>query len=63
MTTELQHLRDTVELVRAESHPAVDPRLLAAVIDAEDRHPDDDAGALAAIEVAVRLTLDRGDSR
>jgi len=59
MTDERQHLYDTVENVRAEASPNLDPQILKAVIAAEEAHPDSDAAALAAIETAIRVVLDR----
>ena len=56
-TTDLKDLTKTVELLRKELHPDLDPAFLAAVVRAEEENPEDDAEALRAIESALRVVL------
>ena len=56
-TTELEDIVSTVEQLRKELHPDLDPRFLSAVIDAEKDNPEDDAAAVSTIEQSLRLVL------
>src|SRR5690242_15821278 len=44
-TNDLQDLLETLELVRKEKHPDVDPAFLVAVVRAEEQNPEDDQEA------------------
>jgi hypothetical protein len=56
-TTDLKDLMETVDRIRSEMHPDLDIRFLEAVVRAEEENPEDDAAALRAIQVALRVTL------
>ena len=57
--TELEDLRHTVEILRGELHPELDPAFLAAVITAEDLNPEveDQREALRQIQAALETAL------
>jgi hypothetical protein len=52
-TTDLLDLLETVERIRDQLHPGLSTRFLKAVVEAEDRFPEDDASALNLIESAL----------
>ena len=56
-TTDLRDLMLTVEQVRSEKHPSLDPTFLEAVITAEEQNPEDDNEALRCIQVALSVVL------
>jgi hypothetical protein len=62
MTTEGTNLAAVVLTVRDEMAPAADPVFLAAVVAAEEAHPDDGAAAVREIEAALAASLARGDA-
>jgi hypothetical protein len=57
-TTDLRELAAVVEQLRSELHPDLDASFLAAVIQAEEQNPEDDEGALRAIQAALRAALE-----
>ncbi|NPU64717.1 hypothetical protein HL667_06900 [Bradyrhizobium sp. 83012] len=57
-TTDLGELAAVVEQLRSELHPEINSDFLAAVIQAEEQNPDDDEGALRAIQAALRVALE-----
>lgn len=56
-TTDLKGLLETVEVLRQQIHPELDPGFVVAVVRAEEQNPEDDAEALKAIERALRDVL------
>jgi hypothetical protein len=56
-TTDLQDLLKAVESIRKEMHPGVDQRFLEAVVAAEELNPEDDEGAIRAIQLALNVSL------
>lgn len=61
-TTDLKELMETVEMLRQEIHPDLDPRFLRAVILAEESNPEDDFEAVRSIQLALTELLDAGGS-
>ncbi len=61
MTTEGSELAAVVQAVRDEVAPGADPVFLAAVVAAEEAHPDDRAAAVRDIEAALAVSLARLD--
>lgn len=57
MMSDSQKLLDVVETIRAELHPDLNAEFLAAVIEAEQRHPDNDEGALKDLQALVDSLL------
>lgn len=55
--TDLKDLLRTVESIRSEKYPDLDPDFLAAVVKAEDENPEDDAEATRGIEAALNSAL------
>ena len=60
-SSDLQHLRMTVESVREELCPSLPAAFVTAVIDAEEEYPDDAASALRAIEEALARVREAQD--
>ena len=56
-TTDLKDLTQTVELLRKELHPDLDPAFLEAVVRAEEENGEDDTEALRAIQAALQAVL------
>ena len=56
-TTDLKDLTQTVELLRKELHPDLDPAFLEAVVRAEEENSEDDTEALRAIQAALQAVL------
>lgn len=56
-TADLQELLETVELLRKQLHPELNPAFLRAVVEAEEQSPEDDSEALREIEAALRALL------
>ena len=56
-TTDLKDLTQTVELLRKELHPDLDPAFLEAVVRAEEENNEDDTEALRAIRAALQAVL------
>ena len=56
-TTDLKDLTQTVELLRKELHPDLDPVFLEAVVRAEEENSEDDTEALRAIQAALQAVL------
>ena len=56
-TTDLKDLTQTVELLRKEFHPDLDPAFLEAVVRAEEENSEDDTEALRAIQAALQAAL------
>ena len=57
MTTERDLIRATLERLRAERFPHIDPQFVDAVIDAEVTAGDDDVKALRLISAAATRAL------
>jgi hypothetical protein len=57
LTIDLKDLLETVELIRKDLHPDLDPAFLTAVVRAEEENPDDDSEAIHGIESALRAVL------
>jgi len=62
-TTDLKDLLKTVETLRKQLHPDLDPKFLEAVIRAEGENPEDDTEALQSIERALKGVLRSKGSR
>ena len=56
--TDLQDLLKTVETIRQELHPDLDAGFLDAVVRAEEQCPEDEEGAVRAIETALKVLLE-----
>lgn len=56
-TTDLADLLKAVESIRSEMHPDLNRSFLEAVIAAEEANPEDDDGAIQAIQAALNAAL------
>jgi hypothetical protein len=56
-TTDLKDILATVERLRDELHPDLDPAFIQAVVRAEEENLEDDAEALRMIESALKAVL------
>jgi|HigsolmetaAR202D_1030399.scaffolds.fasta_scaffold01122_13 hypothetical protein len=56
-TTDLSDLLKAVESIRSEMHPDLSRSFLEAVVAAEEANPEDDDGAMKAIEAALNAAL------
>jgi hypothetical protein len=56
--TDLHDLIKTVELIRKDLHPDLEPQFIEAVVRAEEENPEDDETALRAIQSALRTLLE-----
>ena len=56
-TTDLKDLTQTVELLRKELYPDLDPVFLEAVVRAEEENSEDDTEARRAIQAALQAVL------
>ncbi len=56
-TNDLRDLLEAVEAIRKEIHADLDGGFLAAVVQAEEQNPEDDAEAIRAIQEALKAAL------
>ena len=56
-TNDLKDLLEAVEAIRKETHADLDGGFLAAVVQAEEQNPEDDAEAIKAIQEALKTAL------
>ena len=56
-TNDLKDLLEAVEAIRKEIHADLDRGFLAAVVQAEEQNPEDDAEAIRAIQEALKAAL------
>ena len=61
--TDLKDLMKTVEDVRREISPDLDPQFLKSVIRIEEENPEDDESALEALQDELKKTLSKKGGR